>query len=375
MLYKNSKKYVLLVIRHPVGGIRTYIKYIYKKEYFKRYKFTIILPKHYSNNVFLRSETDMDVELVLCKANIFSMIFAVYRHLKSGNYDLVHSHGFTSGVCTVLPAKYYGIPHIMTAHDVLLDKQLSGFMGTFKRMILPYFFNAIDVIHTVSNDVYKNIKAMLPAVRQEKLKTILNGIDVNQYVYSKKRDFRSEFGLDKNIYLILFLGRFMSQKGFRHLIEAIELVIKSRELTRDLRVLAIGSDGFIREDKEIIRNKALDRYFIFLPPVENAAPSIKGVDVVVMPSLWEACGLIAMETLTSGIPLIASECIGLREVINDTPAFRIKPANSKCLAAAIINSVTDNKIMEFQNYIPIAVERFDAKHTSIKLNELYDSVC
>lgn len=371
----SSEKKVLLVVRYPVGGIRTYLKYVYKKEFFGGYRFTIVLPNHHSSNMFLHSGTGMEVEHVVCNANTFSIIRTVFTHLKSGKYSLVHSHGFTSGICSVLSARFFGIPHIMTAHDVLLDKQFTGIIGALKRMILPYFFNLIDVIHTVSHDVNVNINKMLPSVNHEQLKTIQNGIDVNQYIHSNKRDFRTELGLDENIYLILFLGRFMSQKGFKYLIEAIDLVVKSRELTRDLRVLAIGSDGFIREDKEIIRNKELDRYFIFLPPVDNAAPSIKGVDVVTMPSLWEASGLIAMETLISGIPLIASECIGLREVINNTPTFVIKPANSKSLATAIMNCISDSKIIEFRNYVSTAIVRFDARRTSNELYELYNSVC
>src|SRR5690606_20718599 len=70
--------------------------------------------------------------------------------------------------------------------------------------------------------------------------------------------------------------------------------------------------------------------------VADTAPYVKGCDLVVMPSLWEACPLLPMEVLSAGVPLVASRCIGLREVCEGTPAILVDPASAESLIAGLI---------------------------------------
>ena len=89
-------------------------------------------------------------------------------------------------------------------------------------------------------------------------------------------------------------------------------------------MLCFGWGGFIREEQVEIKRRGLENNFHFLPFQENPARAIRGVDVVVMPSLWEACPLLPMEVLVAGVPVIGTDCVGMREVLLDTPA-RVVP--------------------------------------------------
>jgi len=371
---KPHSPHILLVIRHPVGGIRTYIKYIYTAQYFSSYRFTVITPE---SELPKKSESPGDwppMAYRICKGTASAIIRETIKILRSEKVELIHAHGFTSGICSALPARLFSVPLIMTAHDVLLEKQFAGIRGKIKRYAVAWLFQMIDVIHAVSQDVSANIRYSIPELGGKNLVTITNGITISQYEQQSKINYQTEYGIDEACYKIGFLGRFMSQKGFRYLIDAVELLVLEYHLKGKFVVIALGSGGFIREEMELINSKGLHDCFLFLPPAENVAPYIRGMDVVAMPSLWEASGLVAMEALVSGIPLIASDCIGLREVIGGSPAFVTEPANARALAKTIMESMRDNRLEDFRQYQHIARERFDAASTSRQLKQLYEGM-
>src|SRR6185503_12814399 len=83
--------------------------------------------------------------------------------------------------------------------------------------------------------------------------------------------------------------------------------------------------------------------------------------LVVMPSLWEAAGLLAMEALAVGTPLLASDCIGLREVVADTPARIAKAGDAAAWAEALRAAIDDPGREAARGFAPRARRRFDAE--------------
>lgn len=367
-------KHILLVIRHPVGGIRTYMRYVFNQPVFMHFKFTIILPESGLTEAFIDSLKVIKPTYISCDDSVLSMTKVISLALREQSYDLIHSHGFTSGVCSVLPAKLFSVQHLMTSHDVLLDEQFKGVKGSIKKKVLSVLFGMVDKIQSVTHDANDNFKKMFPSIEEKRLVTIVNGIDVSEYNDPTPRDIKSELELPNDSILIGFLGRFMSQKGFKYIIEAIEILSKKEGLSKKPIVIAVGDDGFIREEQAVIQNKGLENNFYFLPPVSHAGSTMKGMDVIAMPSLWEACGLLAMEALILGVPLIVSNCMGLREVVFDSPAFVVEPRNAEQLADVIEQCIVNNRMSLFEEYKNIARGRFDCKHTARQLNSVYESM-
>jgi len=108
-----------------------------------------------------------------------------------------------------------------------------------------------------------------------------------------------------------------------------------------------------------------------MPFTPNVASVIKGLDLVVMPSLWEACGLLAMETLVAGTPLIASDCIGLREVVRGTPACVVPSKDSKRLAESTSFFIAHDMRKPFVDFTLTATERFTVEKTAEGIKLLY----
>ncbi len=369
---------VLVIVRWPVGGIRTYLRYVYNKFDVNKYHFTVIAPNIEEFNILMDDLSNINAHCIAVSDDrYFSKYFhIVYSELNSGRYDIVHSHGFTSGLIAAWLARYFHVPHIMTSHDIFRREQFKGLSGFFKKSSLSILLPFIDVIQAVSNDAKENILETFPKLNKDKNKvtTISNGIEIDRFKGNVKRDFRKELGLSDNTFLIGFLGRFMSQKGFSYLVNAIENIIKDDSVYRTPIVLAFGSDGFLREDQATINDKKLDENILFFPFEANISPILKGLDVLVMPSLWEACPLLPMEALVAGVPLIASDCIGLREVVENTPANVVKTADVNSLTRAMKKTMKNNNLRLFQGYVPVASKRYDVNQTKTQLQALYDNV-
>jgi len=371
----NPSINILIAVRHPVGGIRTFLRYVYRQFDPLKYKITIVAPNHPQMKVLM---DDLHKHRVIfiplteypSAGEVFKTIF---KTIRKNNFDLIHSQGLTAGVLTALPAKIYGIAHMMTAHDVFLENQFKGSAGFLKKIISMTVLPLIDRIHCVSKDVLDNYMEFIPRMRffKHKLCAIPNGIEIGRFLSAKPVDLRKQFGLTEDTFLIGFLGRFMSQKGFIYLMEAmLKLKDKQDNLPKKPVLLTFGEGGFIREEKIQAKKMGIADYICFNPFVPNIASVLKGLDVVVMPSLWEACGLIAMETMVAGTPFIGTNCIGLREVLKDTPAIVVPMRSSDAICDAIIKEMTCPSTEDFYKFIPPAAKRFDVSKSAKEIENL-----
>ncbi|MFO1431850.1 MAG: glycosyltransferase family 4 protein [Candidatus Competibacteraceae bacterium] len=369
-----QKYRILLVVRHPVGGIRTFFRYVYRNFDPEKYRFTLIAPEVLETNALLKDLRALDFRYILTANDISNKKFfqTITKVIQNETFDLVHSHGFTSGVCSALGSILRQVPHITTCHDVFTEKQFTGFVGFIKKMGLSLALFMVNNIHCVSSDAKENLQSYLTILKffESKFSVIQNGVESKQFLNAPERNFRKELGLSEDWFLIGFLGRFMSQKGFRYLVEAIERIKKKENLSRRPLVLCFDEGGFIREEKNDIASRGLTESFLFLPFVADVAPTLKGLDVVAMPSLWEACGLLAMEAMIAGVPLIGTDCVGLREVLKDTPATVIPVRDSSALAEALIEEMENPSKAKAENFAIEAATRFNVRERAVELEKL-----
>lgn len=165
----------------------------------------------------------------------------------------------------------------------------------------------------------------------------------------------------------------MAQKGFGLLIDAID-VLNQERTERFIHVACFGWGGYIREEQEKIKRRGLDSFFHFFPGTNRMAEAIRGVDAVVMPSKWEACPLLPMEVMVAGRPLIASNCIGMKEVVADSPALVFDVGSLEGLLEKIRSFATDQASFQrtSEQFRQEAASRFDVKRTAEKLQRLFE---
>ena len=385
MLEKQDKYKILTIIRNPLGGIRTYIKYTYGKLDSKKYQFTILAAtedeedsQHIERDLL---GFDADIIKVRGKNLELLLLYNIIKIIREKKINVIHSQGFTAAVLAVLGNYFSRTHHIVTFHEVLTHDQFSSLKGIIKRKILAILLGRADIIQTVSQDALNNLIDFVPNLskKKEKLVVIKNGISVDSFVKIDNNitcSLHKKIGVRNGCFLFGFLGRFMPEKGFDFLIEAVNELSQDVEFSGAFKILAVNNGDYIREYKKIIRKRNLSGYFIFYGFVPEVNRIINELDAVVIPSVREAGPLLPMEAFVLGCPVIATDCVGLREVVDGTPAMVIKSKDSHSIVKAI-RTFMKNPISfkeKAVQFIPEAKKRFNVQNTAEQLDAVFNEV-
>lgn len=374
---------ITVPIRYPVGGIRTYLKYTYGKLDRERYSFTLIGP---SRNWLERIRADLnqyEVEIVCSSKedNNLSFFSAIAGSFFKKNPDIIHSQGYTAGLLSILANIPFGLPHMITLHRTFGHDQFSstfwGRKAALKKHAIQFLLQRADLIQSVSNDAQANLLEYFPGLvkKADKLKVIRNGIMVDEFDGHVQTDGET-FVREPGFFYIGYFGRYMPEKGFPHLMEMVDILVNQRNI-RNIRIVSVGGfGGFIREYQKKIKKKGLDDYFLFLGFFDSIAPLLKNIDLLIIPSLSEACPLIPMEGLVCGTPVVAYSCLGLREILYDTPARMALAGDRVGLADQVINMMDNYSSIkpEFDAFAHEARRRFDSSLTASRLEEVFEKL-
>ena len=344
-----------------------------------------LLSKHYKIDVFTRMKTECeeekvelfpDVNVIRIKAgptefvpkekiylylNEFFMNTIRWIEKYNKNYSLIHSHYWYSGSVALKIKDHLELPMVHNCHslgrvkyEVLnQNKPVYADMRLLEEELILKKANAI--IASTPQEV-KNILDLYK-VTGENIELIRAGVDGMLFRPIDKEVAIKETGLNlKNI--ILFVGRITKAKGLSILVKALARV--KNEFNEELKLIVIGGDvsGVMHSEAESREKKHLKRLINklnleddvkFLGPVKRERlPYFYSIaDVCAVPSLYESFGLVAVEAMSCGTPVIASKVGGLAHTVRDGySGLHFLPGRSDHLAKAILKLITDSKKMD-----------------------------
>jgi glycosyltransferase involved in cell wall biosynthesis len=377
----TSRPRVLLVARWPVGGIRTHLLSNYSALFEEGYRFTFVGPADDSLDSLRQGfAATEDAEFIGAPVeNRRCRLWPVVRGLlRDGEFDVIHSHGVTAAAHAALANLGFSMPHLITLHEPLRANQFPGWIGRLKRWTLSRTLRQADAILTVSDDARVNLLEHFPTLRRhaERLLTVPNGIHAERYATMPERpanELRERLGLDSQPFLIGFLGRFMPEKGFPVLLDAVER-LANQETVRPFHLVGFGSGDFRREYTKAIERRGLDKCVSLFDFVADVQPVLRQLDLVVVPSLWEASSLVSMEAMAAGVPVLGSDCIGLREVLRGTPSRTTATNDVASLAAGLRAALDEPWTDAARAFASQAQARFDNIHSVRRLTTLLQSL-
>jgi len=362
---------LLVVSKVPVGGIRTYMRYVYAQ-----------MPSDVHITVVAESDREQDslekdVEgfggrLVACPPGKMGLLKGIWSELMKGDYDVIQSHGYKSCAYAAVANLFHRIPHVTTIHGVIERRFLTGALGKVKEGLLKWSLAQADKVNFVGEDIGEHVKAEMPFLQDSsKCVVITNGIDTEWFAASEGDSDKLLKELEiSDSFVLGFLGRFMPQKGLDILIDALKIWKKSTP-SDSLVVLCCGSGDYEKEYKELVKENGLDTYIRFIPFRRDPRDVYYASDAIVMPSRWEAYSLVTAEALSCGRPLIASDCIGLREAVEKTPALSFPSEDAEALAGCIQRVLAEDMKPIFKEYQKEAVERYHVRKTAAQLADLF----
>jgi glycosyltransferase involved in cell wall biosynthesis len=373
------------VASNPLGGIRSYLLNNGPYLMDAGYCFTFLSPKGEAFAAF-KSDTQfwprvewLDVPV---RNRRFVLWPSVRRALRTKRFSLIHSQGLRAGVEVAFADLIARVPHVITLHDVIVPQNdVPGRMKWLKKRITGFLTSRADVILPVSHDCAENHLRHFPAWKRGccRVDAILNGVDVDRLKRVAKsvdrNAMRRELGFDDQVTILGFFGRFMPQKGFFVLLDALRELAR-RGFADRVRLVATKDPYGYRAEymRKVERDDLLKRMVRFIEPVPDIATLLPQIDVLIMPSLWEACPLLPMEAMVLGIPVVGSDAIGLREVLQDTPSIAPPSGDAAALAEALIQTVTFPCVEAARRFVLAAQNRFDVCLAGSALVGLYQSL-
>lgn len=266
----------------------------------------------------LRKE-DLPAQLCAFAAEVMSQ---VARH-PHGHYDLVHSHYWLSGQVGWLVAERWGVPLAHTMHTMAKVKNAALAEGDMPEPLTrivgeEQVVRVADVL--VANTETEAAELIdLYAADPAKVRVIEPGVDLATFTPGAASAARSRLDLPSDAEIVLFVGRIQPLKAPDVLLRAIANLLAAEPHRRANLIVGIlgGPSGTGLERPRALQQLARDLGIAdvvqFVPPVSRAglADWFRAADLVAVPSRSESFGLVALEALASGAPVLAADVGGL----------------------------------------------------------------
>jgi len=272
-----------------------------------------------------------------------------FAQIRRINPDIVHAQrfyreGLAAFLAKLLNKKRYCI--WCRGSDVYLPWR-------FKGLALKLFLGQADAVIALTQDMRGKIRQTY----HRDASVIPNGIDLRRF---EQLSCRSKVKSAPNgVKTLLFVGRLHRIKGVAYLIEAMTTIIKRNPKAR---LLLVG-DGEERQNLEnLVTKLGLTKYVTFIGkvPNEKVPQYIAASDVFVLPSLSEGFGIVLLEAMACGLPIVATNVGGIPEIVQDGEnGFLVEPENPEGIAQKVLTllenddlrrRISQNNLEKAKNY-------------------------
>ena len=243
--------------------------------------------------------------------------------------DLVHSHTWYANLAGHLAKLLHGLPHVMTSHSLepLRPWKAEQLGGGYRvsSWAEQTAIEAADAVIAVSAGMRADVLSAYPAVDPARVHVVHNGIDTALFTPSPDPAMLAALGLDPDRPVVVYVGRITRQKGLPHLLQAMRAVRRSAQL-----VLCASAPDTPQIAAEVeagvaaVVDHGCDVLWLRDPlPRNDLIRLLSSATVFVCPSVYEPLGIVNLEAIACGIPVVASDVGGIPEVVVDGVTGRL----------------------------------------------------
>ena len=266
---------------------------------------------------------------------------------KEGKFDVIHAHDWLTAYAAKTLKTSFDIPMICTIHATESGRN-SGIRTDMQKYINDtewlLTYEASEVI--VNSNYMKSEIQRLFGLPFEKINVVPNGVNLNNFnnVY-RDYDFRRRFAMD-NEKIILFMGRLVYEKGIQHLISAMPKIL---DHYHDVKLVIAGKGGMLDELKAQANNLGISQkvYFAGYLNSKDVQKMYRCADISVFPSTYEPFGIVALEAMLAGVPVVVSDIGGLNEIVeHGVTGMKSYAGNPNSIADSILTLLFDHKLCD-----------------------------
>lgn len=276
------------------------------------------------------------------------------ENIKIPKLDLVHVHSpFSMGLWGKYVAHSQKIPLIYTHHThypeyakIYLKAKI--LFPEAARIWSKWFSNKSDIVIAPS----KKIEKFLQGYGVKKPIFVLStGIDLNRFKKSKKpKELRKNLNINPGAKILLFVGRIGKEKNIDFLLDVLKEILKQR---KDVILLMVGDGSYLNKFKKLVERFKIEKFIKFTGriPCQEIPIFYQASDIFVFSSLTETQGLVILEAMACGLPVVALKDDAFKGiVINNQNGFLVEDSSPTSFAQEV-TKILDN---------PLIYKRFSA---------------
>ena len=275
-----------------------------------------------------------------------------FKNQQNLRYDLIHSHYWLSGRLGSWVQERWNIPHIVMFHTLGVVKNIVGLAEqepdlrlaterklaqTCQRILAPTAMEKQNLIKFYN-------------AADEKIGVVPCGVNLDLFYPQNKKAARQLLGFDENTSIALYVGRFDPIKGIDRLLKAVARLRRHQRM----QLVVIGGDGPETNEFQNLQRLAhevgVQDAVTFLGRIEQKKlpPYYSAADVLVIPSHYESFGLVGLESLACGTPVVSTRVGAMSAILqNGRAGLLVDNAESVSLANSIAAIFTRQRAGEF----------------------------
>lgn len=240
-------------------------------------------------------------------------------------YDLVHANLFPGGYLAAVSSAFTGKPVVYTEHSTHNRRRNKRWLRPLEQWVYSRFRSIIAISPSTSQELCAWLRRRK---LRDKTTVIYNGVNLRRFHWNDNpSDCETLYGRTGKP--ILMVSRFTESKDHASLIKAIPYLHD-----KDAYVAFAGDGATMEAMKELSRSCKVTDRVLFLGARSDIPALMQSAVVGVQASNWEGFGLTAIEMMASGLPVVASDVPGLRDVV-DGAGMLFEKGNEKALAKCL----------------------------------------
>lgn len=269
---------------------------------------------------------------------IFGAFFAFNKLIKKTNFDLINFHHSLSAIGVNLSIFSRNIPKVYTNHSLWVEelkielnfhKQTNGIFHKWF-VIFLFWLRILEstLVEKFNHNRCKKIWVLseynrdqivkIHHISKTKIEVIPGGVDVDRFRLGDDiRHIREELNIPEDKFIIMAAGRLVFRKGFDNLIKAMPGIIK--KFKGRVCLLILGGGRLEAKLKDLAKKLKLENYINFVGEINNEKIPLyyRSSDLFVIPSRYmEPFGLVILEALSSGTPVLGTPIGGIKEILS-----------------------------------------------------------
>lgn len=294
------------------------------------------------------------------------------QEIKAIRPDIVHCHLIEADMVAmnnpVFHVKYishwHGCPDIMNNFNLsyLFNIQAWGSFFAKQKLLLKYKAYGVHFI-SISRFITEYLRINM-RISEKRITLIYNSINLK--LFGPKKEYKKN-----KIFTLVSIGRFAKRKNQGFLVDVVNRMHLLGE--RNFKLIFLGEGEYLIKVKEKVIDLGLLEYIQFYGNVNNPEDFLRSSDVLVHSAYNEPFGLIFLEAMSSGIPIVAIQSGAVEELIkNNVNGYLIAPENVKDFTSCVLKLKKDLSLIKRLGRNGISeVERFDHSHFVDQVESLY----